>query len=132
MEISIDSDKIELNNFIKDLVEYNEGNKKKIYEQIMNYIEGIEEQENITTRKANRIIRGYLQECKDKLNQRLKEEIPSDKIISFEKFLKIVEETGIKFKEGHLNILLYQMKKAVPKGKNFNTLNAIVIIDYLK
>ena len=99
----------------------------------MNYIEGIEEQENITTRKANRIIRGYLQECKDKLNQRLKEEdIPSDKIISFEKFLKIVEETGIKFKEGHLNILLYQMKKAVPKGKNFNTLNAIVIIDYLK
>ena len=133
MEISVDSDKVELNNFIKDLVDYNKGDKNKIYSQIMKYIEDIEDQDNITTRKANRLIRGYLQDCKDQLNQRLKEEdIPADKIIPFEKFDKTLKETGVKIKEGHLNILLYQMKKAVPKGKNFNTLNAIVIIDYLK
>ena len=52
--------------------------------------------------------------------------------MSLEKFEKIMEETDLKIKEGHLEVLLYQMKKAVPKGKNFNTLNAIVIVDFLK
>ena len=105
----------------------------KIHEQLMKNIEGIEEQEKLTTRRSNRVIRAYIQKCKEQLNKRLKEEdIPSDKIISLEKFEKIMEETGLQFKEEHLKILLYQMKKAVPKGRNFNTLNAIVIVDFLK
>ena len=133
MDVSVDSDKIELNNFIKDLVDFNEGDTTKIYEQIIKYIEGIVDQDNLTTRKMNRYIRSCIQECKNALNNRLKEDdIPSDKVINYEKFLKIVEETGIKMKETHMDVLLYQMKKAVPKGRNFNTLNAIVIVDFLK
>ena len=133
MDISLDSDKTEINNFISDLVDFNEGNTNKIYEQLMKYIEGIVDQENLTTRKMNRYIRSCIQKCKDKLKNRLKEEdIPSDKVINLEKFEKIVEETGIELKEPHMDVLLYQMKKAVPKGRNFNTLNAIVIVDFLK
>ena len=60
------------------------------------------------------------------------EDIPPDKIISFETFYQIVEETDIQLKEEYIDILLYQMKIAVPKGRSFNTLNAIVIIDFLK
>ena len=133
MDISIDSDKTELNNFINDIIDFYKGDKNKIHEQLMKNIEGIEEQEKLTTRRSNRVIRAYIQKCKEQLNKRLKEEdIPSDKIISLEKFEKIMEETGLQFKEDHLKILLYQMKKAVPKGRNFNTLNAIVIVDFLK
>jgi hypothetical protein len=133
MDISIDSDKTELNNFINDIIDFYKGDKNKIHEQLMKNIEGIEEQEKLTTRRSNRVIRAYIQKCKEQLNKRLKEEdIPSDKIISLEKFEKIMEETGLQFKEEHLKILLYQMKKAVPKGRNFNTLNAIVIVDFLK
>ena len=49
-----------------------------------------------------------------------------------EKFEKIFEETELQLKDTQLDILLYQMKMAVPKGRNFNTLNAIVIVDFLK
>ena len=133
LEITIESDKIEISNFIKDLVTIYENDKDKIYEKLLNFIEGIEEQEKLKTRKLNRQIRGYIKECQDKLKNRLKEEdIPSDKIITFEKFFKIVEETGVNLKEGYMDVLLYQMKIAVPKGKPINTVNAIVIVDFLK
>ena len=133
MEITVDSDKTEINNFIKDLVNFYSGDKDKIYGQIMNYIETIEEQSKLNTRTLNRAIRSNIQDCKDRLKERLKEEdIPSDKIISLEKFEKLVEETGLQMKDIHMTVLLYQMKKAVPKGRNFNTLNAIVIVDFLK
>ena len=133
MEITVDSDKTEINNFIKDLVNFYSGDKDKIYGQIMNYIETIEEQSKLNTRTLNRAIRSNIQGCKDKLKERLKEDdIPSDKIISLEKFEKLVEETGLQMKDNHMTVLLYQMKKAVPKGRNFNTLNAIVIVDFLK
>ena len=133
MNISQNSDKIILKDFCKDLIVLYNGDKNKIYKQIMEFIEGIDEQEKLTTRKSNRIIRTYIQDSKDKLKKRLREEdIPSDKIISYELFNKIVEECEIKLKEEHMDVLLYQMKKAVPKGRNFNTLNAIVILDFLK
>ena len=133
LEITIESDKIEIANFIKDLMTIYENDKDKIYEKLMNFIEGIEEQEKLKTRKLNRQIRGYIKECQDKLKNRLKEEdIPSDKIISFEKFFDIVEETGVNLKEGYMDVLLYQMKIAVPKGKPINSVNAIVIVDFLK
>ena len=133
LEITIESDKIEISNFIKDLLTIYENDKDKIYEKLMNFIEGIEEQEKLKTRKLNRQIRGYIKECQDKLKNRLKEEdIPYDKIITFEKFFKIVEETGVNLKEGYMDVLLYQMKIAVPKGKPINSVNAIVIVDFLK
>ena len=133
MNISQDSDKTILKDFCKDLIVLYNGDKNKIYKQIMEFIERLNEQEKLTTRKSNRIIRTYIQDSKDKLKERLREEdIPSDKIISYELFNKIVEECEIKLKEEHMDVLLYQMKKAVPKGRNFNTLNAIVILDFLK
>lgn len=133
MNISQDSDKTILKDFCKDLIVLYNGDKNKIYKQIMEFIERLDEQEKLTTRKSNRIIRTYIQDSKDKLKKRLREEdIPSDKIISYELFNKIVEECEIKLKEEHMDVLLYQMKKAVPKGRNFNTLNAIVILDFLK
>ena len=133
MEISIESDKIEIKNFIKEFCTKYENDKNKIYDHIMKYIEGIEEQEKLKTKKLNRNIRGKIQECKDKLNQRLKEDdLLTDKIISIEKFYQIVEETGINLKEEFMDVLLYQMKMAVPKGKSFNSLNISVIIDFLK
>ena len=83
MEISIESDKIEIKNFIKELCTIYENDKIKIYNQIMKCIEGIEEQEKLKTKKLNRNIRGKIQECKDKLNQRLKEDdLLTDKIIN--------------------------------------------------
>ena len=131
--ITLDSDKIEIEKFIKELISIFENDKNKIYEQLMNFIEIIEDQEKLKTRKLNRNIRSYLKDCEEKIKNKLKEEdIPSDKIITFEKFFKIVEETGIKLKEEYMQILLYQMKIAVPKGKSINTLNANVIVDFLK
>ena len=87
----------------------------------------------LTTRKLNRAIRSYIRDAGDKLRQRLKQEdIPANKIISYELFNSIVEECEIQLKEGYMEVLLYQMKMKVPKGKGFNTLNAIVIVDFLK
>ncbi len=133
MGITLDSDKIEIEKFIKELISIFENDKNKICEQLMNFIEIIEDQEKLKTRKLNRNIRSYLKDCEEKIKNKLKEEdMPSDKIITFEKFFKIVEETGIKLKEEYMEILLYQMKIAVPKGKSINTLNANVIVDFLK
>ena len=73
MEITLDSDKTELNNFVKDIVKFYNGDKDKIYEQIMTYIESIEEQSKLNIRTLNRAIRSNIQDCKDKLKERLKE-----------------------------------------------------------
>ena len=133
MNICLDSDKTIIKDFCKDLIVLFNGDQNKIYKQIMEFIERINEQEKLTTRKSNRIIRTYIQDSKDKLKKRLREEdIPSDKIISYELFYKIVKECEIKLKEEHMDVLLYQMKKAVPKGRYFNTFNAIVVLDFLK
>ena len=133
LDITIDSDKNEIKDCIKDVVILFEGDKDKIYHQLMNFIEDIVDQDKLKNNQTNRIIRTYLKDCEEKLKNRLKEEdIPSDKIISLEKFNKIIEETGIQLKEEYINTLLYQMKKKVPKGRNINTFNAIVIVDYLK
>ena len=133
MEVSQENDKAELKNFINTLVNFYKGNKDEVYKQLMEYTEKIIDQDQLTTRRMNRGIRSNIQECKDKLKDRLKkEDIPSDKIITIEKFEKIVEETELQMKDNHMDVLLYQMKKKVPKGRNFNTLNAIVIVDFLK
>ena len=133
MEVSLDSDKKELQNFIKDVVVFYNGDKDKIYEQLMSYIENIIEQSKLQTKSLNRTIRGFLKDSEEKLKQRLKEEdIPTDKIVSFEKFDEIINEAEVQLKEGHMDVLLYQMKKKVPKGKSFNTLNMIVVVDFLK
>ena len=133
MEVSIDSDKTEIKNFIKAVVDFHQVDIIQIHNQLLNYIENIKDQSILTNRGSNRAIRSYIQDCKDILNERLKkEDIPSDKVISMEKFEKIFEETKLQLKDTQLDILLYQMKKAVPKGRNFNTLNAIVIVDFLK
>ncbi len=133
LEITIDSDKKDLQDFIKEIIILFDGDKDKIYNQIMKFMEGIEEQDKLKGRQSNRVIRSYIKNCEEKLKNRLKEEdIPSDKIISLEKFEEIIEETGIQLKDEHMNILLYQMKMKVPKGRNFNTFNAIVLVDFLK
>ena len=133
MEVTLDSDKKEIQDFFTELVALYNGDIIKIYEQLREYFEKIVEQEKLTTKRLNRTLRSYIQDAKEKLNTRLKnEDIPSDKIISYELFKEIVEECEIKLKENYLDILLYQMKIAVPQGRSFNSLNAIVIIDFLK
>jgi uncharacterized protein YwqG len=66
---------------------------------------------------------------KERLNQ---EDIPSDKIITYEFFTQIVKETELSLKKSYMDILLFQMKDKVPKGKSFHLFNAIVIVDFLK
>ena len=133
MEVTLDSDKTEIKDFCKELIIFYNGDKNRIYNQLMNFIENIEEQIKLTTRKLNRSMRSYIRDAEDKLRPRLKQEdIPANKIISYELFNSIVEECEIQLKEGYMDVLLYQMKKQVPKGKGFNTLNAIVIVDFLK
>ena len=133
MEVTLDSDKKEIQDFFTELVTLYNGDIIKMYEQLREYFEKIVEQEKLTTKRLNRTLRSYIQDAKEKLNIRLKnEDIPSDKIISYELFKEIVEECEIKLKENYMDILLYQMKIAVPQGRSFNSLNAIVIIDFLK
>ena len=126
MEVTLDSDKKELQDFFTELVTLYNGDIIKIYEQLREYFEKIVEQDKLTTKRLNRTLRSYIQDAKEKLNIRLKnEDIPS-------LFKEIVEECEIKLKENYMDILLYQMKIAVPQGRSFNSLNAIVIIDFLK
>ena len=99
----------------------------------MSFIKGINDQNKLQNRASNRVIRGYIKKCENQLKERLKQEdIPSDKIVSFQKFEEIMNETGLQLKEEHLDILLYQMKMKVPKGRSFDSLNMIVIVDFLK
>ena len=118
---------------IQVIIKLFDGDKDKIYQQLMKFMEGIEEQEKLKNRQSNRVIRSYIKDCEEKLKDRLKQEdIPSDKIISLQKIEEIIEETGVQLKDEHLNILLYQMKMKVPKGRNFNSFNDNVIVDFLK
>ena len=68
--------------------------------------------------------------------------MPSDRVVSFDKFNQIVEEVGIKnqiveevgikMKKEYMDVLLYQMKMAVPKNRSIHDFNMIVIVDFLK
>ena len=58
--------------------------------------------------------------------------MPPDRIVSFERFNKIVQDVGIQLKKEYMDVLLYQMKMAVPKGRSIYDFNMIVIVDFLK
>ena len=133
MEVSLDSDKNEIKNFLKEIIRFYNNNKKKIKEQLMIYINRIGDQDKLTTALLNGKIQDNLLEYKDKLNELLKKgNIPSDKIITYEIFKKIIEEGEIKIKEHFMEILLYQMKLSVPKEKSFLLLNLNVLINFIK
>ena len=133
MDVSLDSDKNDIQNVIKDVSTLFNGDIIKIHEQLMSFIKGINEQSKLQNRASNRVIRGYIKKCANQLKERLKQEdIPSDKIVSFQKFKEIMNETEVELKEEHLDILLYQMKMKVPKGRSIDTLNMIVVVDFLK
>jgi hypothetical protein len=133
MDVTLDSDKKEILSFIKEVVTTFNGDIIKIYDQLMNYTKRITDQTKLQNRASNRVIRGYIKKCENQLKERLKQEdIPSDKIVSFQKFEEIMNETGVQLKEEHMDILLYQMKMKVPKGRSFDTLNMIVVVDFLK
>ena len=133
MEVSLDSDKNEIKNFLKEIIIFYNNNKKKIKEQLMVYINRIGDQDKLTTALLNGKIQDSLLEYKDKLNELLKKgNIPSDKIITYEIFKKIIEEGEIKLKEHYMEILLYQMKLSVPKERSFLLLNLNVLINFIK
>jgi hypothetical protein len=133
MEVSLDSDKNEIKDCLKEIIIFYNNNKKKIKEQLMVYINRIGDQDKLTTALLNAKIQDDLLEYKDKLNKRLKKEnIPSDKIITYELFKKIIEEEEIKIKDHFMEILLYQMKSSVPKEKSFHSLNLNILINFIK
>lgn len=133
MEVSLDSDKNEIKNFLKEIIIFYNNNKKKIYEQLMAYINRIGDQDKLTTMLLNGKIQDNLSEYKDKLNEKLKKDnIPSDKIITYELFKQIIEEGEIKIKENLMEILLYQMKLNVPKERSFHSLNLNDLIKFIK
>ena len=133
MEVSLDSDKNEIKNFLKDIIAFYSNNKKKIKEQLMEYINRIGDQDKLTTALLNGKIQDDLLEYKDKINEQLKKNnIPSDKIITYEIFKQIIEEGEVKIKEHAMEILLYQMKSSVPKEKSFHSLNLNVLINFIK
>ena len=133
MEVSLDSDKNEIKNFLKDIIAFYSNNKKKIKEQLMEYINRIGDQDKLTTALLNGKIQDDLLEYKDKINEQLKKNnIPSDKIITYELFKQIIEEGEVKIKEHAMEILLYQMKSSVPKEKSFHSLNLNVLINFIK
>ena len=129
----VDSDKKDLEKFFTELFSALNFDKEKIHEQILTFAEDIEEQEKLKTRKLNRSIRSCIKECQDQLNQIFKQDdMPSDRVVSFDKFNQIVEEVGIKMKKEYMDVLLYQMKMAVPKNRSIHDFNMIVIVDFLK
>ena len=133
MEVSLDSDKNQIKNFLKEIIIFYNNNKKKIHEQLMEYISRIGDQDKLTTTLLNQKIQDDLLKYKDKLNEKLKKEnIPSDKIITYELFKQIIEEVEVKLKEHFMEILLYQMKSSVPKERSFNSLNLNVLINFIK
>ncbi len=133
MDVTLDSDKKEILAFFKDIAIFFNGDIINIHEQLLSFIGGINDQSKLQNRSSNRVIRGYIKKCEKQLKERLKQEdIPSDKIVSFQKFEEIMNETGVELKEEHMDILLYQMKKKVPTGRSIDTLNMIVVIDFLK
>ena len=128
-----DSDKKDINIFLQQLFSILSYDKEQILEQILQFAEGIEEQGKLKTRKLNRNIRSYIKDCQINLTEVLKQDdMPSDKIVSFDRFNAIAEECGIKLKKEYLDVLLYQMKMAVPNGRSIYDFNMIVIVDFLK
>lgn len=133
MEVTLDSDKNEIKNFLKEIITFYNNNKKKIKEQLMVYINRIGDQDKLTTALLNGKIQDSLFEYKDKLNEQLKKDnIPSDKIITYELFKQIIEGAEVKIKEHFMEILLYQMKSSVPKEKSFHSLNLNILINFIK
>ena len=133
LSITLDSDRKDVQNFFKELFSLLNYDKEKIHELINKFTDNIEEQEKLKTRKLNRNIRSYIKDCKDKLNPLFKgDDLPSDRVVSFDKFNQIADEVGIQLKKEYMDILLYQMKMAVPKGRSIYDFNMIVIVDFLK
>jgi len=133
LSVSFESDKKDIEQFFKDLFSVFEYDKEKVQEQIFQFTEDIEEQEKLKTRKLNRNIRSHIKDCQDKLNAIFKQDdMPSDRIVSFNKFNAISEEIGLKLKKEYLDVLLYQMKIAVTKKRSIYDFNMIVIVDFLK
>lgn len=133
LTITVESDKKDLDKFFNELFSSLNYDKEKIHEQILTFAEDIEEQEKLKTRKLNRSIRSCIKECQDKLNKLFKQDdMPSDRVVTYDKFNQIVEDVGIKMKKEYMDVLLYQMKMAVPKGRSIYEFNMIVIVDFLK
>ena len=133
LSTTVETDKKDLVQFFKELFTLLEYDKEKIYEQIIQFSEDIEEQEKLKTRKLNRNIRSYIKDCQDNLNQIFKQDdMPPDRIVTFERFNQIAEEVGLNLKKEYLDILLYQMKMALPKIRSIHEFNMIVIVDFLK
>ena len=119
LTITVDSDKKDLDKFFNELFSSLNYDKEKIHEQLLTFAENIEEQEKLKTRKLNRSI--FKQD-----------DMPSDRVVTYDKFNQIVEDVGIKMKKEYMDVLLYQMKMAVPKGRSIYEFNMIVIVDFLK
>ena len=133
LTITVDSDKKDLDKFFNELFSSLNYDKEKIHEQILTFAEDIEEQEKLKTRKLNRSIRSCIKDCQDQLNKLFKQDdMPSDRVVTYDKFNQIVEDVGIKMKKEYMDVLLYQMKMAVPKGRSIYEFNMIVIVDFLK
>ena len=133
LTITVESDKKDLDKFFNELFSSLNYDKEKIHEQILTFAEDIEEQEKLKTRKLNRSIRSCIKECQDQLNKLFKQDdMPSDRVVTYDKFNQIVEDVGIKMKKEYMDVLLYQMKMAVPKGRSIYEFNMIVIVDFLK
>ena len=133
LSTTLESDKKDLDQFFKELFSVLKYDKEKILEQILKFSDDIEEQEKLKTRKLNRTIRSHIKEYQNKFNQIFKQDdMPSDKVVSFDKFNQIAEEVGLDLKKEYMDVLLYQMKMAVPKGRSIHNFNMIVIVDFLK
>ena len=133
LSTTLESDKKDLDQFFKELFSILKYDKEKILEQILKFSDDIEEQEKLKTRKLNRTIRSHIKECQNKFNQIFKQDdMPSDKVVGFDKFNQIAEEVGLDLKKEYMDVLLYQMKMAVPKGRSIHNFNMIVIVDFLK
>ena len=133
LTITVESDKKDLDKFFNELFSSLNYDKEKIHEQILTFAEDIEEQEKLKTRKLNRSIRSCIKDCQDQLNKLFKQDdMPSDRVVTYDKFNQIVEDVGIKMKKEYMDVLLYQMKMAVPKGRSIHEFNMIVIVDFLK
>ena len=89
--------------------------------------------QKLKTRKLNRSIRSFIKDRQDELNKIFKQEdMPSDRIVSYDRFMQIFDEVGIKLKKEYMEVLLYQMKVAVTKVRSMHDFNMIVVVDFLK
>ena len=126
-------DKKDIEKFVTELCEILKYDKQKINEQTMKFAEDIEDQEKLKTRKLNRSIRSFIKDRQDELNKIFKQEdMPSDRIVSYDRFMQIFDEVGIKLKKEYMEVLLYQMKVAVTKVRSMHDFNMIVVVDFLK